>query len=280
MPVMPVPVMPGVFYWGICGRSCHVPARALALNKMDNLGQVEALFCLLFTFEMLVRINQQSWGYFQDLLNLLDYSLVVASWLDVATSGSTYRERVQLGSTIRVFRFVRIVRLTEGNHKGLFLICKGLADAVESVVQLTVISAILIFALAVFLTSLVSDPYALDRWPAARMYCGSMYRSAITVMQLATLDQWTDVAVKLIEISPLTLITIVGTLFGLNFGVINLLVGIMVDKVANLSSDAQEMHEKLQDQVHEMLLSAIHDDIRTRAKVVRAEHVSRSSKCV
>ena len=30
----------------------------------------------------------------EDLLNLLDYSLVIASWLDVATSASTYRERV------------------------------------------------------------------------------------------------------------------------------------------------------------------------------------------
>ena len=29
----------------------------------------------------------------QDFLNLLDYSLVVISWLDVATSVTTYRER-------------------------------------------------------------------------------------------------------------------------------------------------------------------------------------------
>eukprot|EP00435_Cladocopium_sp_Y103_P000069 s3041_g1.t1 len=111
----------------------------------DRLGfvAIEAFFCLFFTFELLVRFDQQSWGYFQeswlhqDLLNLLDYSLVIASWLDVATSASTYRERVQLASTIRVFRFVRIVRM------------------------------------AVVLTSLVAqDAYAISRWPEAKMQLG------------------------------------------------------------------------------------------------------------
>ena len=64
-------------------------------------------------------------GWFQDLLNLLDYSLVIASWLDVATSASTYRERVQLASTIRVFRFVRIVRLLENSKSDLLVIARG-----------------------------------------------------------------------------------------------------------------------------------------------------------
>ena len=61
----------------------------------------------------------------QDLLNLLDYSLVIASWLDVATSASTYRERVQLASTIRVFRFVRIVRVLENSKSDLLVIARG-----------------------------------------------------------------------------------------------------------------------------------------------------------
>ena len=87
---------------------------------------VEAFFCLLFKGEMLIRIDQQSWYYFQDLLNLLDYTLVLASWLDVATSVATYRERVQLASTIRVFRFVRIIRLAHNSHSQLLVIARGL----------------------------------------------------------------------------------------------------------------------------------------------------------
>ena len=56
---------------------------------------------------------------------MLDYSLVIASWLDVATSASTYRERVQLASTIRVFRFVRIVRVLDNSKSDLLVIARG-----------------------------------------------------------------------------------------------------------------------------------------------------------
>lgn len=113
----------------------------------------------------------------QDHLNLLDYSLVIVSWLDVATSASTYRERVtlillvfflvmfvddqpqkwkmptpvscqvQLASTIRVFRFVRIVRLAEGSKSGLLIIARGLYNAVEHVLQLSVITAVFVFVI-------------------------------------------------------------------------------------------------------------------------------------
>jgi len=231
----------------------------------DRIGFVviEGLFCLFFTMEMMIRVDQQSWGYFQDHLNLLDYSLVIVSWLDVATSASTYRERVQLASTIRVFRFVRIVRLAEGSKSGLLVIARGLYNAVEHVLQLSVITAVFVFVMAVVLTSLVAqDAYALSRWPQAKMYAGSVWRSTITVMQLATLDFWSEVAIRLFEISPLSLVTIVFTLFLLNFGVINHLVAIMVDRVSNISGEAQEMQEKLLSKAHDALIKALESDLR------------------
>eukprot|EP00439_Symbiodinium_sp_Y106_P049202 s604_g6.t1 len=97
---------------------------AIEVIAWDRFGFVflEGLFCLLFTTELALRIHQQQWAFFQDreFLNLLDYSLVVISWLDVAVSVITYRERVQFASTVRVFRFVRFIRLAEGRFFGLF----------------------------------------------------------------------------------------------------------------------------------------------------------------
>lgn len=231
----------------------------------DRLGfvAIEAFFCLFFTFELLVRFDQQSWGYFQDLLNLLDYSLVIASWLDVATSASTYRERVQLASTIRVFRLVRIVRVLENSKSDLLVIARGLANAVEHVLQLSIITAVFVFMMAVVLTSLVAqDAYAISRWPEAKMYAGSVWRSTITVMQLATLDFWSEVAIALFEISPLSLVTICFTLFLLNFGVINHLVAIMVDRVSNISGETAEVHEKLLSKAHDTLIKGLEEDLR------------------
>lgn len=93
-------------------------------------------------------------------------------------------------------------------------------------------------------------------------YAGSVWRSTITVMQLATLDLWSEVAIRLYEISPLSLVTIVFTLFLLNFGVINHLVAIMVDRVSNISGEAQEMQEKLLGQAHDTLIRALELDLR------------------
>ena len=148
------------------------PVGSVEESELPRIGFVvaEAFFCLLFTAEMLIRIDQQSWYYFQDLLNLLDYTLVLASWLDVATSVATYRERVQLASTIRVFRFVRIIRLAHNSHSQLLVIARGLANAVENVLQLSIITAVFVFMMAVVLTTLVAeDEYAIARWPQAKM---------------------------------------------------------------------------------------------------------------
>lgn len=239
---------------------------ATEVMAWDRIGFVmlEAAFCLLFTLELCIRIDQQSWGYFQDLLNLLDYSLVIASWLDVATSASTYRERVQLASTIRVFRFVRIIRLAQNSKSQLLVIARGLANAVEHVIQLSIITAVFVFMMAVVLTSLVAqDAYAISRWPQAKMYAGSVWRSTITVMQLATLDLWSEVAIRLFEISPLSLVTIVFTLFLLNFGIINHLVAIMVDRVSNISGEHNEVQEKLMGKAHDMLIRSLEEDLRS-----------------
>lgn len=55
--------------------------------------------------------------------------------------------QVQLASTIRVFRFVRIVRLAEGSKSGLLIIARGLYNAVEHVLQLSVITAVFVFVI-------------------------------------------------------------------------------------------------------------------------------------
>eukprot|EP00435_Cladocopium_sp_Y103_P023008 s3041_g5.t1 len=95
-----------------------------------------------------------------------------------------------------------------------------------------------------------------------RRYAGSVWRSTITVMQLATLDFWSEVAIALFEISPLSLVTICFTLFLLNFGVINHLVAIMVDRVSNISGEAAEMHEKLLSKAHDTLIKGLEQDLR------------------
>ena len=56
-------------------------------------------------------------------------------------------DQVQLASTIRVFRFVRIVRLAEGSKSGLLIIARGLYNAVEHVLQLSVITAVFVFVI-------------------------------------------------------------------------------------------------------------------------------------
>jgi len=239
---------------------------AIEVIAWDRFGFVflEGLFCLLFTTELALRIHQQQWAFFQEFLNLLDYSLVVISWLDVAVSVITYRERVQFASTVRVFRFVRFIRLAEGRFFGLFKIAKGLANALQPVVYLAIITAAFIFTAAAFLTGLVAhDWVAINRWEAARMYAGSVWRSVLTVMQIATFDNWAELTNNLVEAgSPLTLIVVLGSIFGCSFAIINSLVGIMVERVSNISADAAENQELAAARAYEMLLQSLLGDLR------------------
>ena len=52
------------------------------------------------------------------------------------------------------------------------------------------------------------------------------------------------------------------TLFLLNFGVINHLVAIMVDRVSNISGETAEVHEKLLSKAPDTLIKGLDDDLR------------------
>ena len=52
------------------------------------------------------------------------------------------------------------------------------------------------------------------------------------------------------------------TLFLLNFGVINHLVAIMVDRVSNISGESAVLHEKLLSKAHDSLIRGLEEDLR------------------
>eukprot|EP00435_Cladocopium_sp_Y103_P061604 s1568_g23.t1 len=205
----------------------------------------EVVFTLFFFLEMLLRINQLKWDYFVDPWNVFDYCLVVFSVADLVVSlAKVDGSGLRWAASLRVFRSLRIARAIrrEKMVRGLFRITQGFIDGLPSMLWTFLAALILAYMLAIALTSLVgSDLAARELWAEADLYCGTTTRSLFTILQIMTLDCVAEPVLRpLYHAAPMGLLVTYLSNLVLSFGVLNILLAIMVERMTIISSESQE----------------------------------------
>eukprot|EP00930_Biecheleria_cincta_P052918 TRINITY_DN38226_c0_g1_i1.p1 TRINITY_DN38226_c0_g1~~TRINITY_DN38226_c0_g1_i1.p1 ORF type:complete len:477 (-),score=93.35 TRINITY_DN38226_c0_g1_i1:13-1443(-) len=248
---------------------CEVDnSRGDDLHNRMGFFAVEIFFTLVFFFEMLCRLNQLSWEYFVDPWNVFDYALVVISVADFVISATKSRSGgMRLISSLRIFRLLRVVRSIKGLKivAGLWLIIQGILDSIRTVFWVTLAAIILIYCFAVALTTLAGHEQSVkDQWHLADIYVGSVGKSMMTIMQVITLDSWTeDIARPLLDIAPITLVVIMMAIVCLTFGTLNILVAVMVERIASISQDSKVTSQKVLEKTENTLLRSIASEFET-----------------
>jgi voltage-gated sodium channel len=238
----------------------------------DRLGflVLDLLFTLLFFAEMLIRQNQLGWDYFIDPWNLLDYLLVVLNAMDLVVSVTrSARESLRLASVFRALRLMRLARNIKGLKVfyGLWMVLQGMLDSLRTLIWVAVLVVMLLYTVAVILTSVASShPYLDERWRYYDQYVGSVLTSFWTVIQVVTLDNWaTDIGRPLGEASPFCLFLVILTIVIITFGTMNIVISVMVERMQTIALQSQEMTAKVLEQTENDLLASLAEDLRDAA---------------
>ncbi|CAK9090071.1 unnamed protein product [Durusdinium trenchii] len=205
---------------------------------------IELFFATVFILEWLVRIHQQRRRGARSLRNIFDYTLVLVGFNDCMMTLLRPLAGTQLSRAFRVFRGLRVARSVRGVRRlsGLWFIIGGLLESLPTMGIVTLIVLTLVYALAICLTTTVAgEPLLLSFWNHGPMYTGTVGRSMLTVLQVATLDGWSDlIARPMSRDRGFGSFRVLFFVILLNFGTFNILVAIMIERIVTMATDTKE----------------------------------------
>lgn len=203
----------------------------------------EHVFCVIFLIEMLVKLSTERCDYFKQNWNLLDFSLVVMTILDVWILSAVMDTRdgsLQKMSVLRMMRILRVARMVRflKVFKELWLIISGIIDSVKTIFWVSVLLALLLYISALLITQVVGqneDQYSTDFNVEEDhdfnnfLYFGTVSRSMVTLIILVFTADPSDYMRPIAWKQPFMVIFIFLFVMFITFGVMNVIVGVIVD---------------------------------------------------
>lgn len=205
----------------------------------------------LFIVEAAIKITVLSprpLNYFKNGWNVFDFSLIVLALLPIAA------EFAMLG---RVFRLLRVLRLINAFPE-LRLIVETLVRSIPSMFHITMLMSLLFFIYGVLGYHLFHehDP---THWR-------NLAYSLLTLFRIVTLEDWTDVMYKAMELSPLYAAYFVSFVVIGTFVVINLFIAVVIN---NLDEAKYAYLKKLEHpELHDQLMTSM---VNTKTQLERLE---------
>jgi hypothetical protein len=231
---------------------------------------LENVFCFVFLVEMLMRMQVYKWKYFYDSWNVLDFCLVMSAVVDtyvltfIGGSG-----KVKMLTSLRVVRMLRLVRFVRmlRMFKELWLIVNGLLNSMKTLGWVGLLLGCLLYVFAIFLTNQVGQNHEMylgqnsyddEEWPYD-VYFGTVPRSMLTLFQILTLDSWCDhIARHIIHKQPYMAVFFVFFLFVTTFGLMNIIVGVIVENTLGAANQTDVKFDKEQERFRKKILQDLH----------------------
>merc|ERR550514_2468603 len=162
---------------------------------------------------------------------------------------------LRLCRLLKLCRLLRLIKLC----KELYLLATSFVAALRTLLWVAVLLLIVLYCAAVFCTILVGQNpnFARDNPKVMEYeakygdkiyrerYFGSIMRSMTTLFQIFTLDNWNVIVRPIAEThQPLMLLFFSSFIFLTTFGLLNLLVGVIVDHTVNAAKENEEERER------------------------------------
>lgn len=197
---------------------------------------IHKVILVAFIVEAAIKIIANApapWNYFKSGWNVFDFSLIVLSLLPIDN------EFAMLG---RVFRLLRVLRLINALPE-LRIIVETLVKSIPSMLHITILMSILFFIYGVLGFHLFHehDP---THWR-------DLAYSLLTLFRIVTLEDWTDVMYKAMELSPAYALYFVSFVVVGTFVVVNLFIAVVINnldeaKYAHLKKlEHPDLHDQL-----------------------------------
>eukprot|EP00434_Breviolum_minutum_P034140 symbB.v1.2.030206.t1/scaffold3381.1/size58006/1 len=141
--------------------------------------------------------------------------------------------------------------------KNLWLIIVGFRESLSTLFWVLMLLTVVIYVFAIFLRYTLNCLDAFKDWDDCGEYFGSMPAAMYTLFQVITLESWSQVFARpILKVQPAFFIVFLLFLFLTTFGILNIIVGVIVENTLNAAKQNQELQERrLQRQLRQELES-------------------------
>lgn len=223
---------------------------------------LEHLFTAIFLVEMCLKLYFERKLYFHSYWNCMDCCLVLLSvfdvWLMEMMMGSTSSmSNLSVLRMLRVLRIARMIRLLRV-FKELWLIIKGMIDSVKTIFWASLLMVMLLYVFGIFCCQTIGQnsvyyrridetpaDQAIDYHPDFDAYemFGTVPRAMFTLFE--TCLEPLNVR-PVVEKQPAMFIFFLFFIFLTTFGVMNVIIGVIVDKCMEASKSHEEDFEAME----------------------------------
>ena len=182
--------------------------------------------CLaVFLVELAAKLLTQGRRFFTSGWNVFDL-LVVGIAVAPATQG------LSVLRALRVMRVLRVISISSALRR----VVEGFVRALPGMASVFLLMGIIFYIASVMATQLYGDTVP-DRF-------GTLAGSALTLFQVMTLEGWADAVLRpVMEIHPLAWMFFIPFILVTTFALVNLLVGLVVNSMAEANVAEHAAHE-------------------------------------
>eukprot|EP00927_Polykrikos_kofoidii_P058889 TRINITY_DN5372_c0_g1_i1.p1 TRINITY_DN5372_c0_g1~~TRINITY_DN5372_c0_g1_i1.p1 ORF type:complete len:675 (+),score=95.43 TRINITY_DN5372_c0_g1_i1:50-2026(+) len=229
----------------------------------------EHIFTVIFLVEFIGKMLAFHLAYFDDSWNCLDFALVLLGVVDMYILRFFVKGLfdIQLQSfsvlrTLRMCRLARVLRLV-GKFKRLAVIGYAVADSMRTTCWASLLLGLCIYVCAIFCVEVLgrdtetiypgysTDEAVIDQQELLTEFnphvlFGSMLRSMVTLFGVATLSEWREIVWPVLQKQPAVIVFFIGFNLFVTFGVMNVIVGMIVEGVM---AKSQSLNQESIDEV-------------------------------
>ncbi len=209
------------------------------MSRYSNILNLLCNVCVwIFTVEIAIKLYAYKKQFFKDGWNIFDFIIVLISWVPTGGVFSSFR-------VFRILRTLRALRLITQLEK-LRVIVQAIIDSIPNVGWASVLLLVIFYIFAIMGTTLYGQDYSVE--------FGSLGKSMFTLFQIMTLEAWADIARDIMAKYPLSWIYFISFILVSSFIVMNVIVGVVVNAISEISEDVKREKEKkiLKDQKTEL----------------------------
>lgn len=208
-----------------------IETMAFAKPYQDTLNAMQQIILGVFILELVIKhiaVTPEFYRFYKNPWNVFDLIIVLVALLPAAG---------QFAMIARVLRLLRVLRLISAIPQ-LRIIVTTLIGAIPNIMNVVMLLSIIfyIYAVAGYHLFHEHDP---EHWRHLGI-------ALLTLFRIATLEDWTDVMYKGMELSPYTWIFFVSFVVIGTFVIINLFIAVVLD---SLDKAKTEQAKEVQDSV-------------------------------
>eukprot|EP00746_Dinoflagellata_sp_MGD_P152990 gnl/MRDRNA2_/MRDRNA2_84003_c0_seq3.p1 gnl/MRDRNA2_/MRDRNA2_84003_c0~~gnl/MRDRNA2_/MRDRNA2_84003_c0_seq3.p1 ORF type:complete len:710 (+),score=133.45 gnl/MRDRNA2_/MRDRNA2_84003_c0_seq3:78-2207(+) len=224
---------------------------------------VDTIFAVIWVSEVMARLYYHKCRYFCNAWNNLDFFLaclaVVDAWVmkvmemdssAQATESFSWYRVIRIARMLRLLRLIKLMRMIQD----VWLIIQGFLAALRTLLWVFVLLFLCIYSCAVYITTIVGQACNMDyrqkgiEFEDCEALFGTVPNSMLSLFQVITLDAWCEVIARSVgRGKPYLYVFFLVFLFFTTFGLLNIVVGVIVENTLHISDNNKKLQAQRQE---------------------------------